>query len=181
MMAFRSLAPRLAAASTAAARLPRTAPRRLIGAGYTGPREKGYDAAAMDAFRSLEDQPFFMLNLLKIDDFASWAKYSALCAELKEFQESGAETVYAGQVGDKFDMPVLVAGDEIDTSGYSLLLLVKYASKDGFFRFIDSPGYHAAYAHRLKALEDGKSTLIPSFPFAGSATQGLKVKIPGQK
>ena len=28
-------------------------------------------------------------------------------------------------------------------------------------------------------MEDGKSTLIPSFPMAGTATEGLPLKVPG--
>lgn len=168
----------LATRRTVTAAFHRAGSRRMLGAGYTGPREKGYDAAEMDKFRALPDQPFFMLNLLKIADLGKWQEYSAATAEV--FKQSGGEAVYVGQIGDRFNMPVLVKGDSVDTSGYSVMLLVKYPSLSGFFRFIDSPEYQAAYPLRLEALEEGKSTLIPSFPIAGSATAGLKTKIPGQ-
>ena len=152
-----------------------TAPRRAIGAGYTGRRESGYNEAAMNKLRALDDQPFFMLNLLKLVDLEAFGRYSAETASgFKELARG--ETVYGGRLRDA---PVPVKGVDIDTSDYNFVLLVKYPSISGFFAFIDSPDYHRAYPHRLNALEDGKSTLIASFPLTGSATEGLVTKVPG--
>ena len=83
--------------------------------------------------------------------------------------------VYAGGLRESL---VPIAGIGIDTSDYNLLLLVKYPSSHGFFAFIDSPAYQAAYPHRYNALDDGKSALITSFPLMGSATEDIKTKAP---
>ena len=152
-----------------------TAPRRLLGTGYTGPREAGYDEAEMSKLRALDDQPIFMLNLLKLVDLEKFGRYSAAVKGVFEELARG-ETVYAGRLRGA---PVPVKGQDIDTSNYNMALLVKYPSISGFFKFIDSAEYQAAYPLRYEALEDGKSTLIPSFPMTGTATEGLPLKVPG--
>ena len=54
---------------------PGSAARRMLGAGYTGPREAGYDEAAMNELRAMDpDTPFFMLNLLKVVDMEMYFK-----------------------------------------------------------------------------------------------------------
>jgi len=151
------------------------AQRRTLGAGYTGSREAGYDEAEMSRLRAIDDQPIFMLNLLKLVDLEKFGKYNAAVKGVFEELARG-ETVYAGRLRGA---PVPVKGQDIDTSDYNVALLVKYPSISGFFKFIDSAEYQAAYALRYEALEDGKSTLIPSFPMAGTATEGLPLKVPG--
>ena len=65
--------------SAPATLLGQYASRRMIGSGYEGAREAGYDAAAMNELRALKhDQPFFMLNLLKVTDVDAWMKYCDL-------------------------------------------------------------------------------------------------------
>ena len=54
--------------------------RRLLGAGYTGPREAGYDEGEMNRLRALGDQPFFMLNLLKVVDMDKFFAYNSATA-----------------------------------------------------------------------------------------------------
>ena len=146
----------------------------MLGAGYTGPREAGYDETAISKMRAWEDQPFFMLNLLKIKDFGEWAKYSD-ASRVPFIQLAQGEAVYVGRMSDSL---VPIAGIGIDTSEYNLLLLVKYRSSKGFFAFIDSPEYQAAYHHRYNALEDGKSALITSFPLMGTATNDVETVVP---
>ena len=124
--------------------------------------------------RAWDDQPFFMLNLLKINDFAGWAKYND-ATRVPFVQLARGEVVYAGRMSDSL---VPVSGIGIDTSEYNLLLLVKYPSSKGFFAFIDSPQYQAAYHHRYNALENGKSALITSFPLMGTATTDVETKEP---
>ena len=149
--------------------------RRLLGAGYTGPREAGYDEGEMNRLRALGDQPFFMLNLLKVVDMDKFFEYNSATAGI--FKElADAEAVYVGRLRGA---PVPVKGMDVDTSDYNLVMLVKYPSSKGFFRFIDSPEYHAAYPHRFRSLEDGRSALIASFPITGSATEGLATKVAG--
>ena len=153
---------------------PVSRPRRL-GAGYTGPREAGYDEAELHKLRQLEDQPFFMLNLLKVIDMEEFSKYSANTASI--FKDlAGGEAVYVGRLRGA---PVPVKGEGVDTSDYNVMMLVKYPTVSGFFKFIDSPEYHAAYPHRFRSLEDGRSALIASFPITGSATEGLATKVAG--
>ena len=82
-------------------------PRRDIGTGYTGEREAGYDQAAMDNLRSMGDQPFFMLNILKIVDMEAWTEYYTKVDE--KFKEIGAENVYSGLLRDA-PVPVSAAG-----------------------------------------------------------------------
>ena len=149
--------------------------RRMLGAGYTGPREAGYDAAEMSRLRALDDQPIFMLNLLKLVDLEKFGKYNAAVKGVFEELAHG-ETVYAGRLRGA---PVPVKGQDIDTSDYNVVLLVKYPSIRGFFQFIDSAPYQAAYPLRYEALDEGKSALIPSFPMTGTATEGLPLKVPG--
>ena len=150
----------------------------MLGAGYTGLREAGYDESAMNALRALgekNDQPFFMLNLLKVIDIPMYMKYSAETEySFKEYAKG--EATYVGRLREA---PVPVKGEGIDTSDYSVILLVKYPMISSFFKFIDSPEYQAAYPLRFGCLEDGKSTLISSFPLAGAATEGLITKVPG--
>ena len=165
MAAMRSSVGRLA---------PRMLGTRMLGAGYTGAREAGYDEAAMSKMRAWEDQPFFMLNLLKIKDFEGWMRYQAASRE-PFIQLARGELVYAGGLRESL---VPIAGIGIDTSDYNLLLLVKYPSSHGFFAFIDSPAYQAAYPYRHNALKDGKSALITSFPLMGTATEDIKTKAP---
>lgn len=148
----------------------------MLGAGYTGPREAGYDESAMNELRALDDQPFFMLNLLRIVDLEMYGKYNEKTATIFKEKTGGAEAIYGGRLREA---PVPVKGKGVDTSDYNFMLLVKYPSISGFFRFIDSPEYHAAYPLRFGCLEDGKSTLITSFPIAGTATEGLATKVPG--
>ena len=62
-------------------------------------------------------------------------------------QLARGEVVYAGGLRESL---VPIAGIGIDTSDYNLLLLVKYPSSHGFFAFIDSPAYQAAYPYRLQ-------------------------------
>ena len=160
----------------AALRAPSAAPqRRMIGAGYTGRREKGYDEAAMTALRSLPDQPFFMVNMLKVNDIEMFGAYSAATDGVFKEKARG-ETVYAGRLRGA---PVPVRGDGLDTSEYNVVLLVKYPSIKNFFAFIDSAEYQAHYHLRVNALEDGKSSLVASFPMGGTATEGLQTKVPG--
>ena len=129
----------------------------------------------MSKLRGLEDQPFFMLNLLSIVDMDSFFKYNAETADI--FRElAQGEAVYVGRLRGA---PVPVKGKDIDTSDYNVMMLVKYPSTKGFFKFIDSPEYAAAYPHRFNCLEDGKSALIASFPVTGTATEGLATKVPG--
>ena len=148
---------------------------RTIGADYTGPREAGYDEAEMSKLRALEDQPFFMLNLLKVVDMNLFFEYNAKTASIFKEMARG-EPVYVGRLRGA---PIPVKGIGIDTSDYNVMMLVKYPSVRDFFKFIDSPEYHAAYPTRFNCLEDGKSTLIASFPIAGTATEGLATKTPG--
>ena len=143
---------------------PLLAVRRTIGAGYTGKRESGYDEVEMNKLRALGEQPFFMLNLLKIVDLESWTKYYT--AVDAKFNEVGGENVYSGLLRDA---PVPVKAVGIDTSDYSLLVLNKFPSANKFFEFVDSDVYQAAYPDRYKAFEDGKSSLIVSYPMVGSA------------
>jgi uncharacterized protein (DUF1330 family) len=166
----------------AAARRPvraLTAPiarRRMLGAGYTGPREAGYDEVELSKLRALPDQPFFMLNLLNVSNMEEFSKYNVETAGI--FKElAHGEAVYVGRLRGA---PVPVKGEGVDTSGYNVMMLIKYPSVSGFFKFIDSPEYHAAYPHRFRSLEDGKSALIASFPITGSATEGLATKVPGE-
>ena len=115
-----------------------------------------------------------MLNLLKIKDFEGWMRYQAASRE-PFIQLARGELVYAGGLRESL---VPIAGIGIDTSDYNLLLLVKYPSSHGFFAFIDSPAYQAAYPHRYNALEDGKSALITSFPLMGTATNDVETVVP---
>ncbi len=153
----------------------RAAQHRMLGAGYTGPREAGYDEAEMSKLRALDDQPFFMLNLLKVVDMEKFFKYNHTVAA--HFQKiARAETVYVGRLRGA---PVPVKGEGIDTSDYNVMMLIKYPSSSSFFEFIDSPEYHAAYPLRFDSLENGKSALVASFPITGTATEGLATKVPG--
>ena len=121
-------------------------------------------------------QPFFMLNLLKIVDLDGWRQYSEQTSEPFKKLTRGGEVIYAGRLRGA---PVPIKGEGIDASDYNTMLLVKYPSTKGFLDFIDSPEYQAAYTHRFHALEEGKSHLVATFPVAGSATEGLAVKVPG--
>lgn len=148
---------------------------RMLGAGYTGPREAGYDEIEMSKLRALEDQPFFMLNLLNVVDMEEFSKYDAKTDNI--FRElARGEAIYVGRLRGA---PAPVKGAGIDTSGYNVMMLIKYPSIVGFFKFIDSPEYLEAYPHRFRCLENGRSALIASFPIAGTATEGLATKIPG--
>ena len=169
MLPMRSLA------NAGRARAPCLVSQRLLGAGYTGPRESGYDEVEMGKLRAMEDQPFFMINLLNVVDLEKFSQYSVATAGI--FKElARGETIYVGRLRGA---PVPVKGEGIDTSDYNVMMLVKYPSISGFFKFIDSPEYHAAYAHRFDMLENGKSALIASFPITGTATKGLATKVPG--
>ena len=149
--------------------------RRALGAGYTGSREAGYDEAEMSMLRALEDQPFFMLNLLNVVDMEEFSKYSTKTDNIfKEFARGQA--VYVGRLRGA---PIPVKGEGIDTSNYNVMMLIKYPSISGFFKFIDSPDYHEAYPHRFRSLQNGMSALIASFPITGNATEGLATKVPG--
>ena len=155
--------------------MTRIARHRMLGARYTGPREAGYDEQEMSKLRALDDQPFFMLNLLNVCNMEEFSKYNAETATI--FKElAGGESVYVGRLRGA---PVPVQGAGIDTSDYNVMMLIKYPTISGFFKFIDSAEYHAAYPHRLRSLAEGQSALIATFPITGTATQGLATKVPG--
>ena len=100
-----------------------------------------------------------------------WNAYTA--AVDAKFREIGAENVYSGLLRDA---PVPIKGDGIDTSDYNLVLLNKFPSANKFFEFVDSDVYQAAYPKRFKAFENGKSSLIVSYPLVGTAvTKGTSV------
>jgi uncharacterized protein (DUF1330 family) len=138
--------------------------RRSIGAGYTGEREAGFDQAELDKLRAMGDAPFFMLNILKIVDLDAWTEYYTNVDAI--FKEVGAENVYSGLIRDA---PIPVKALGIDTSDYSLVVLNKFPSANKFFEFADSDVYQENYHLRLKALARGKSSLLVTFPLAGSA------------
>jgi uncharacterized protein (DUF1330 family) len=153
--------------SAPATLLGQYASRRMIGSGYEGAREAGYDATAMNELRALKhDQPFFMLNLLKVTDVDSWMKYCDLAQA--PFEMCGAVNIYSGSLKGT---PVPVKAEGIDTSDYNLVLLNRFPSTDAFFAFVDSPEYQAAYPYRIKGCEAGKTSLIVTLPMGGTATE----------
>ena len=118
----------MAAMRSSVARLaPRMSGTRMLGAGYTGAREAGYDEAAMSKMRAWEDQPFFMLNLLKIKDLEGWMRYQAASRE-PFIQLARGELVYAGGLRESL---VPIAGIGIDTSDYNLLLVSRFKEEIG--------------------------------------------------
>ena len=116
MLPMRSLA------NAGRARAPCLVSQRLLGAGYTGPRESGYDEVEMGNLRAMEDQPFFMINLLNVVDLEKFSQYSVATAGI--FKElARGETIYVGRLRGA---PVPVKGEGIDTSDYNVMMLVKY-------------------------------------------------------
>ena len=109
-----------------------TAPRRLLGTGYTGPREAGYDdertAGNGPRHTVLHAQPAQggrYGNVLQVIGAATaGVPYSR--------GESERRIVYGGRLRGA---PVPVKGVGIDTSDYNVLALIKYPKVKGFIDF----------------------------------------------